>query len=404
MIRFKYNALNSGGGKENGFIEADGEIAAKAAIKNRGLYLVSLAETRTKSEKKRFSIDFGLKQRLPIQLARQLSSLLKGGVPLYQALNIITNQLDSEKEKEIVGYLRDQVRSGIPLSDAMKAYPGIFDELFIYSVQAGEKSGALDLILNYQANLLENNAIIRGKIKAAMVYPIIMAVVGTGVLLFLIGYVVPMVIKIFERMSQTLPLPTKLLIGITAIVNNYYYIIFLLPVLFFMAFRSFRKSPRGKRILHRLILRAPVVGNFYLMVLISRFTRILGTLLKSGIPMLQGIIVVSGTMKNVIVSEAIMKIAEMVEGGKDLSGSLRDTDVFPSYVADMVSVGETSGNLDEMLETVAEYYDNNINQRITAFTAMIEPVIILVMGAIIAFVLVSILLPLFDMNKILIKK
>ncbi|MBA4419114.1 MAG: hypothetical protein C0392_14590 [Syntrophus sp. (in: bacteria)] len=403
-MRFRYSALNQTGKKENGFIDADAEGTARGVIKNRGLFLVSLKEIEKKSENKKKTFSFGMKQRLPIQLARQLASLLKGGVPLFQALTIMANQLDADKEKEIVSYLRDQVRSGVPLSDALKTYPDIFDELFVYSVQAGEKSGALDLILNYQANLLENHAVIRGKIKAALVYPFIMSIVGTGVVLFLIGYVVPMVIKIFERMSQGLPLPTKILIGITNLVNNYYYIIFIIPVLLFFGFRWFRKNKKGKRLWHTFLLRAPVAGNFYLMVLISRFTRILGTLLKSGIPMLQAIIVVSGTMKNVIVSEAVMKIAEMVEGGADLSNAIRDTGIFPSYVADMVTVGETSGNLDEMLTNVSEYYDTNINQRITAFTAMVEPVIILLMGTVIAFVLVSILLPLFEMNKIMIKK
>jgi general secretion pathway protein F len=403
-MRFKYNTLNTEGKKENGFLEADSEDAARDVIKNRGLFLISLKEIQIKSDNKKNVFSFGMKQRLPIQLARQLASLLKGGVPLFQALTIITNQLDAGKEKEIVSYLRDQVRSGVPLSDALKTYPDIFDELFVYSVQAGEKSGAIDVILNYQANLLENHAVIRGKIKAALVYPFIMSIVGTGVVLFLIGYVVPMVIKIFERMSQGLPLPTKILIGITNLVNNYYYIIFIIPVFLFFGFRWFRKNKKGKRVWHKFLLRVPVAGNFYLMVLVSRFTRILGTLLKSGIPMLQAIIVVSGTMKNVIVSEAVIKMAEMVEGGADLSNAIRDNGIFPPYLADMVTVGETSGNLDEILTNVSEYYDTNINQRITAFTAMVEPVIILLMGTVIAFVLVSILLPLFEMNKILLKK
>jgi general secretion pathway protein F len=403
-MRFKYNTLNTEGKKENGFLEADSEDAARGVIKNRGLFLISLKEIQIKSDNKKNVFSFGMKQRLPIQLARQLASLLKGGVPLFQALTIITNQLDAGKEKEIVSYLRDQVRSGVPLSDALKTYPDIFDELFVYSVQAGEKSGAIDVILNYQANLLENHAVIRGKIKAALVYPFIMSIVGTGVVLFLIGYVVPMVIKIFERMSQGLPLPTKILIGITNLVNNYYYIIFIIPVFLFFGFRWFRKNKKGKRVWHKFLLRVPVAGNFYLMVLVSRFTRILGTLLKSGIPMLQAIIVVSGTMKNVIVSEAVIKMAEMVEGGADLSNAIRDNGIFPPYLADMVTVGETSGNLDEILTNVSEYYDTNINQRITAFTAMVEPVIILLMGTVIAFVLVSILLPLFEMNKILLKK
>ncbi|MCX5805940.1 MAG: type II secretion system F family protein [Proteobacteria bacterium] len=403
-MRFKYSALDQRGKKENGFIDADTEGAAKTVIKNRDLFLVSLQEFQKISGKKQIGVSFGMKQRLPIKLARQLASLLKGGVPLFQALTIITNQLDIDKEREIVSHLRDQVKSGFALSDALKTFPDIFDELFVYSVQAGEKSGSLDLILNYQANLLENHAVIRGKIKAALVYPLIMSIVGTGVVLFLIGYVVPMVIKIFERMSQGLPIPTKILIAITNLVNNYYYIIFIIPLFLFFGFEWFRKTREGKRLWHKFLLDAPVAGSFYLMVLAGRFTRILGTLLKSGIPMLQGIIVVSNTMKNIIVSEAVMKIAGMVEGGVDLSVAIRDTGTFPPYVADMVNVGETSGNLDEILTNVSEYYDSNINQRITAFTAMVEPVIILLMGTLIAFILVSILLPLFEMNKILLKR
>ncbi len=403
-MRFKYSALDSTGRTVNGFIEADATLTAKSEIRSRGLYTISIGELAEKSFRRHSHFAFGIKQRLPIQLARQLSSLLKGGVPLFQALTIISNQLEAEKEKEIVGYLRDQVRGGTPLSDAMKAYPGIFDELFVYSVRAGEKSGALDSILTYQANLLESRSVLKGKIKAALVYPAIMVVVGIGVLLFLIGYVVPMVIKIFERMNQTLPLPTKLLIGVTGFINNHYYVLFLAAIALYAFIWWGKRNTKVMRAWDDFLLKAPVFGSLYLMVSVSRFARIIGTLLKSGIPMLQSIIVVSGAMKNKIVSEAVIKMAEMVEGGADLSAAMRSTAVFPTYVADMVSVGESSGNIEEMLTTVSEYYEANINQRITAFTAMIEPVIILFIGAIIAFVLVSILLPLFEMNKLLIKR
>ena len=403
-MRFKYSALDSTGRTVNGFIEADATLTAKSEIRSRGLYTISIGELAEKSFRRHSHFAFGIKQRLPIQLARQLSSLLKGGVPLFQALTIISNQLEAEKEKEIVGYLRDQVRGGTPLSDAMKAYPGIFDELFVYSVRAGEKSGALDSILTYQANLLESRSVLKGKIKAALVYPAIMVVVGIGVLLFLIGYVVPMVIKIFERMNQTLPLPTKLLIGVTSFINNHYYVFFLAAIALYAFIWWGKRNAKVMRAWDDFLLKAPVFGSLYLMVSVSRFARIIGTLLKSGIPMLQSIIVVSGAMKNKIVSEAVIKMAEMVEGGADLSAAMRSTAVFPTYVADMVSVGESSGNIEEMLTTVSEYYEANINQRITAFTAMIEPVIILFIGAIIAFVLVSILLPLFEMNKLLIKR
>jgi general secretion pathway protein F len=406
-MRFKYSALNDSGKTISGFVDADGEFFARNEVKNKGLYLVSLKEVVAKkdgSNKALFSFSFGVKQRLPIILARQLSSLLKGGVPLFQALTIIANQTEGQKEKEILNYLRDQVRGGTPLSIALKAYPDIFDELFVYSVQAGEKSGALDSILIYQAGLLENRAVVRGKIKAALTYPAIMAIVGSGVLFFLIGYVVPMVIKIFDRMNQDLPFSTKLLMAMTSFLNNYYYVLLVAPVAIYALFRWVKKDPKWRRLWHGLMLRLPVFGSFYVMVLINGFAKIMGTLLKSGIPMLQALVATSGTMKNSIVSESILKMAKMVEEGADLSAALRNTGIFPPYVADMATVGESSGNLDEMLNNVSEYYEENVNQRITSFTAMVEPIIILMMGAVIAFVLVSILLPLFEMNKILIKK
>jgi len=404
-MNFRYSAINKAGKTQNGLIEADGESTAKTEIKSKGLYLVSLKEVTPEGGGKgstKFFFSFGVKQRLPVLLARQLASLLKGGVPLFQALTIIANQLEGERERTIVGYLRDEVKGGSSLSDALKAYPGIFDNLFVYSVAAGERTGALDSILLYQADLLESRAAVRGKIRAAMIYPIIMTMVGTGVLLFLVGYVVPMVTKVFERMNQQLPLPTRLLMAATDFVNSYLLIIAaVLAVAIFGFSRWIKKSARGRHFWDSAVLRFPVLGGLYQMILVSRFSKIMGTLLKSGVHMLQSLVVVSSTTKNTIVSEAIISMSKMVERGTDLSMALRETAVFPPYVADMVSVGESGGNLEEMLASVSEYYETNANQKIAAFTSMVEPLIIVIMGALVGFIMVSIMLPLFEMNRLL---
>ena len=403
-MNFRYYAIGKTGKLEHGQIEADGESTAKNEVKNRGLYLVSLKETATQRKKKRLFFSFGIKQRLPIQLARQLASLLKGGVPLFQALTIIANQLEGDREKEIVGFLRDEVKGGSALSEALKAYPEIFDNLFVYSVAAGEKTGALDSILKYQADLLESRASVKAKIKAALIYPAIMCVVGAGVLLFLISYVVPMVTKIFDRMNQQLPLPTQVLMAITNFVNSYLFIFVISLGLAIFAFSRWVKgNPKGRQFWDRFVLRSPMFGSLYQMVLISRFAKIMGTLLKSGVHMLQSLVVVSSTMKNSVVSDAVLNMSKMVERGADLSIALRETPIFPPYVADMVSVGESSGNLEEMLASVSEYYETNANQKIAAFTSMVEPLIIVILGAVIAFILVSIMLPLFEMNKVLVR-
>jgi len=401
---FRYSALNSSGKVENGTIQADAEPSARSEIKERGLYLVSLKASEERSEKKRTLFSFGIRQRLPVQLARQLASLLKGGVPLFQALSIISNQLDVEKEREVVSYLRDQVRSGSSLSEALKAYPGIFDRLFVYSVQAGEKAGALDSVLAYQADLLENRAAMRGEIRAALTYPAIMIVVGSGVLLFLISYVVPMVMKIFDRMNQKLPTVTQILLSVTDFVNSYFVIILALAAAGVVGLIQWvKRTPRGRTTWDTFLLKVPLYGQLYQMVLISRFAKIMSTLLKSGVHMLQSLVVVGSTIQNSVISSAVSNMAEMVERGADLSMALRQSHVFPSYVADMVTVGESSGNLEEMLDTVSTYYDTRAKQRVASLTAMIEPLIIVIMGVVIAFILVSILLPLFEMNKILMK-
>ena len=401
---FRYSALNSSGKVENGTIQADAEPSARSEIKERGLYLVSLKASEERSEKKRTLFSFGIRQRLPVQLARQLASLLKGGVPLFQALSIISNQLDVEKEREVVSYLRDQVRSGSSLSEALKAYPGIFDRLFVYSVQAGEKAGALDSVLAYQADLLENRAAMRGEIRAALTYPAIMIVVGSGVLLFLISYVVPMVMKIFDRMNQKLPAVTQILLSVTDFVNSYFVIILALAAAGVVGLIQWvKRTPRGRTTWDTFLLKVPLYGQLYQMVLISRFAKIMSTLLKSGVHMLQSLVVVGSTIQNSVISSAVSNMAEMVERGADLSMALRQSRVFPSYVADMVTVGESSGNLEEMLDTVSTYYDTRAKQRVASLTAMIEPLIIVIMGVVIAFILVSILLPLFEMNKILMK-
>jgi general secretion pathway protein F len=401
---FAYSALNKAGKVQNGTIEADAETTARNEIKGKGLFLVSLKTRESKAGKRRTLFSFGIKQKLPVQLARQLASLLKGGVPLFQALSIIANQLDNQTEREVVGYVRDQVRGGTSLSEALKAYPGIFDRLFIYSVQAGEKAGALDSILNYQADLLESRAAVRGEIKTALTYPIIMVLVGAAVLLFLLTYVVPMVMKIFDRMNQQLPAATRLLLGLTDFVNNYFLIMLAIGAASVVLLVQWvKRSTSGRKSFDTFLLRVPMYGQLYQMILISRFAKIISTLLKSGVHMLQALLVVSSTIRNTIMSGAVSSMAEMVERGSDLSVALRQSQAFPSYVADMVTVGETSGNLEEMLDTVSVYYDTRAKQKIATMTAMVGPLIIVAMGLVIGFILVSILLPLFEMNKILMK-
>jgi general secretion pathway protein F len=237
-----------------------------------------------------------------------------------------------------------------------------------------------------------------------MTYPVIMTFVGAGVLLFLIGYVVPMVMKIFDRMNQKLPFATRILLDVTNFVNSYLLVLAILAALLVVVLVQWvKKSPKGRTAWDTFLLKVPVYGQLYQMILISRFAKIMSTLLRSGVHMLQSLVVVGSTIRNTIISSAVSNMAEMVERGSDLSIALRQSQAFPGYVADMVTVGESSGNIEEMLDTVSAYYDTRSKQKIASLTAMVEPLIIVIMGVIVAFILVSIMLPLFEMNKILTK-
>jgi general secretion pathway protein F len=249
--------------------QADAETSARSGNQERGLYLVFLWGFGGKIGKEKLSF-----LRHQAKAPSTADSWPLNGVPLFQALSIISNQLDVEKEREVVSYLRDQVRGGSSLSDALKAYPGIFDRLFAYSVQAGEKAGALDSVLAYQADLLENRAAIRGEIRAALTYPVIMIVVGTGVLLFLISYVVPMVMKIFDRMNQKLPAVTQILLSVTDFVNSYFVIMLVLAAACAIGLVQWvKRSARGRTTWDTFLLKVPLYGQLYQMILITDLQR-----------------------------------------------------------------------------------------------------------------------------------
>jgi len=406
-MKFVYEALTVDGKRKRGEIEADHIEIAKQKLKREGKYLISLEESRDKRRERSFFFafrSFGVKKSLPIKLARQLSSLLKGGVPLYQALVIVGNQTKSEKEKKIIHYLSERVREGISLSDALSDFPHIFDPFFIYSVKAGEKGGALDKILLYQANLLEQDANLRSKIKTALIYPAIMVVVGISVLFFLLSVVVPMMVKIFERMNQTLPFVTRALILLSDLVTGKIYILLAFFAILYILFVKVRKNERWEKLKASIILKIPLIGELYEMIMVERFTRILSTLLKSGVPMLQSLLVVSGAAKNPLYKEGIEKMAHMVERGLDLSAAIRQLSLFPGNVGDIIYVGEKGGNLEDMLDNISQSYENSITQRISLLTSLVEPVIILSLGAFVAFILVATLLPLFEMNRLILRR
>jgi general secretion pathway protein F len=302
--------------------------------------------------------------------------------------------------KRIVAGVRERVKEGSSLAVALAQYPAVFSEIYINMVRAGEASGTLDGMLLRLADYLEYQVKLRNQLVASLTYPVFMVVIGGLILFGLVTFIVPKITLIFEEVHQVLPWPTVILIAVSHFLNDFWWIILLAGVLGVFALQQYIKTPAGRTQYDRFMLRTPVMGRVTLMVAISRFTRTLSTLLTSGVPLLQALDVVRNVVQNSVLAEAIDRARQNIGEGQSLAEPLRKSGMFPPLVTHMIAVGEKSGDLEPMLVKVSEAYDNEVEAIISTLTALLTPVMILVMGAIIGFIVMAILLPIFELSQI----
>ena len=405
MPVYEYTALDRAGKSTTGIIDADSNVAARKKLRASGKYPVQVKETTSKA-KTETAAGFSLPSffnRIKVDdihgLTRQLATLLNAGIPLVGSLDALMEQTTSPPLKKIIAQIKESVNEGNSLTASLAKHPKLFSNIYTNMVRAGEASGSLDVVLERLAEFGEHQQALKGRFQAALVYPIFMAIIGTGVLFFLLSFVVPNLTRIFTEMKQVLPLPTTLLIWFSGFIQAYWWAIMLVIVAIILGIREFIKRPRGRYIWDTLKLRLPVIGQINRKIALSRFGRTLGSLLQSGVPLITSLQIVRNIVNNVLIGDVIDEAMEDIQAGKSLNIALSRSVWFPPVFRQMVAVGEQSGDLERMLQKIADAYEREVETRITGMTALIEPIMILLMAVVVGFIVISILLPIFEMNQ-----
>lgn len=413
MPVYEYKGILAKTGKQvRGILDADSPRALRESLKRKGIFLTDHAEGKLADKAKaggsfnrevRLSGLFGQRVRA-IEIAvftRQLATLQKAGIPLVEALGATTDQIEKEGFKRALSDVKRRVNEGSSLANALSEHPKIFSDLYVNMVRAGETSGNLELVLERLTEFLDSSAELRGKVMGALYYPIIMAVIGCGVLSFMFAYVIPKVTSIFEQQQQALPFITRLLIGFADFVTNPWYLLALAVVfgIGIYAFINWKNSEAGKYKWDIVKLRVPVFGKTVRMIAVTRFARTLSTLLHSGVPLLTALDIVKQILGNARLMEVIDEVRNNVREGESMAGPMKRSAEFDPIVTHMIAIGERSGRLEQMLESLAQAYSTQLDIRLRALTSLLEPVMIVVMGGLVGFMVFAIVVPIMKMSQ-----
>lgn len=405
MPVFAYRGLAANGRSVAGVVDADSVRTARGKLRERGIFPTELSEEAA-AVKRRLSDFFpSLGRRIPPNelslLTRQLSSLLGAGVQLVDALGALADQATRPAAKRLLSQVRERVREGTSLGDALAAHPETFSELYIGMVRAGETAGALETVLNRISDFSESQAEFVAKVRHALTYPVIMMCVGTAIMFFLMSYVVPQVATIFQQSNAALPLPTVILIGLSNFISGYWVLLIAMIAGIVAGVIYGFSTPRGRRIYDRALLRLPVVGPTVIRVICARFARTLSTMLQSGVQILPALLSVKHVVTNGLLADAIEESRTSIREGHGMSHPLAQSGLFPPLLIEMIRVGERSGELEQMLERVADTYEREVERSLNQLTALLEPLMTLAMAGVILFMMLAILMPIFQLNQLM---
>ncbi|NDV24922.1 type II secretion system F family protein [Desulfovibrio sp. JC022] len=408
MSAFQYKAVSSAGKSVKGIIEADNKAAALTSLKEKGLYPTKLSRVRERRGNGGGSSFRLLYQKIfrrvsPKVLAgsvRQLATLLTAGMALDVALAAMLEGRGASELDKVLSEIRERVREGMSLAEAMAEHKHVFSTTFVTMVEAGENSGSLDLVLGRLADHLEAQVALRRKVQSALAYPILMLLVGGGIFIFLMMFIVPKVTQIFIDMKQQLPLPTRILISFSDFMGQWWHVMLLSLIGLVVIGVKFKKTARGKRFFDKLKFSLPVMGNLSRYIEVGNFTRTLGLLLRNDVNLLKGLGIVRSASSNFYLERVVDQITEDVQEGKDLALAMRGSFLFDPTHVQLISAGERSGQLDRMFLIVADDCDDEVDSKLQMLTSLIEPLMILSLGVIVGFVVVSIIMPIFQMNSL----
>ncbi|MBT6324648.1 MAG: type II secretion system inner membrane protein GspF [Bdellovibrionales bacterium] len=401
MALYTYKGINTSGKEIKATINSESISIAKQKIKSMGIMLITINEQKSGTEKKG-SISFG--SGVNIQdlslMTRQLATLIKAKIQIVEALSALVDQADNQKLKIILAEVKQKVNEGSSLANALADYPKVFNNVFINMVDAGESSGTLDVVLLRLADFTEAQVKLKNKIKGAMMYPIIMAFVGSVMMGIIFAFVIPKITKIFVTMKKELPLQTQICIWISNFVRNYWWGIIVGMFLFWILFNKYITSKKGEPIWHKVLLKMPIVGELSVMINVGRFCSTLATLLKSGVPILVALKIVRNLIGNVHMQSAVESSRVSIAEGGSLSAPLASSGHFPSVVTHMLKLGERSGELEPMLEIIAENYEDQVNTKLAGLTTVLEPIMIVALGLAVGFIVFSVVVPMMELNTL----
>jgi general secretion pathway protein F len=406
MPVFEYKALDQRGRAVEGLREADSPKTLRAVLRRDGVFLTEVLGQKAAeaAQKREVSVKRFVGGRISANdvaiTTRQLAVLVGAGIPLVEGLAALVDQVDHERMKRVISDVRQRVNEGSSLADAMASHPKAFGTLYVNMIRAGESSGALDVVLVRLADFTESQARLRSKVIGSLTYPAAMLVIGTAILGILFTVVIPKITKIFDDTKVTLPWTTKALIGFTGFVHDWWWVVVLVNAAALYGFYRWVQTPAGRAAWDKKVLTAPLFGGLVRQIALARFSRTLATLLKSGVPLLTSMDIVKNIVGNVRLATVIEEARTSIQEGESIAAPLKRSGEFPPLVYHMVAIGEKSGELEEMLNNVANAYESQVETRIGALTSLLEPLMIVTMGVVVAFIVFSILMPILQINNL----
>ncbi|MDH4467250.1 MAG: type II secretion system F family protein [Bacteriovoracaceae bacterium] len=402
MAVYSYKGLNQQGKEVNATVSSETEAIAKQKIRALGIMLIELKEKKAQTQSKS-SFNF-FSKKVPINqlslMTRQFATLVKARIQVVEALSALASQIDHEYLRVVLSDVKTKVNEGSSLAKAMAQHPIVFNNIYCNMVEAGEASGTLDVVLVRLSEFSESQVKLGNKVKSAMTYPIIMATVGTLLISLIFLKVIPQIAKIFVSSKKKLPFLTEVVLGISDFMVHYWWFVFLAVGGLIILTKRYVNSPSGERRYHKLILALPVIGTLSRMVNVSRFCSTLGTLLAAGVPILAAMNIVKNLISNVWIRDAIEKSRDAISEGLSMTGPLIECGLFPSLVTHMIKLGESSGELENMLNIISNNYQEQVETQIGSLTSIIEPIMIIFMALIVGVIVFSVIMPMMELNKL----
>jgi type IV pilus assembly protein PilC len=394
MPAFTYTARALNGDLRTATIDAPSRDEVVAQLRRQRLNVVKIDEAAQANKKKSAG---KISMRDIVIFTRQFSTMINAGLPLVQALDILAKQSENKALKDVTRAIVFDVQSGHTVADALKKHPKAFSDLYVNMVAAGEAGGILDTILMRLATFMEKNDALVRKVKGAMIYPGVITGVAAAAIIILLVFVIPTFEKMFASVGMALPLPTRVVIGASRFLQGYWWAVIAAVVGAAWSLKKYYATPDGKLAIDKLLLKAPVLGDVLRKSAVSRFTRTLGTLIGSGVSILDGLEITAKTAGNRVIQDAIMESRTSIAGGETISAPLQKSQVFPPMVISMIAVGEQTGGLDEMLSKIADFYDEEVDAAVGGLLALMEPIMIVFLGVVVGGMVVAMYLPIFDM-------